>query len=94
MPDLIAAQEPGRFVTAARIAQIVADYRDPKYRTILREAMDYDQSCIPMVTNGKGLWRAQAWFSKKPSLEACLASCSSENFDAATCPCHQIFERK
>lgn len=66
----------------------------PEYRSILREAMNYDPSCIPMVTNGKGLWRAQAWFSRKPSLEACLAGCKSESFDAETCPCNQIFEGK
>ena len=82
------------FYSVADVRRENSDVKVPQYRTILREAMDYDQSCIPMVTNGKGLWRAQAWFSKKPSLEACLASCSSENFDAATCPCHQIFERK
>jgi hypothetical protein len=68
------------------------DVRHPEYRSVLREAVNYDPSCIPMVTNGKGLWRAQAWFSKKPSLEACLAGCKSENFDAATCPCNQFFK--
>jgi hypothetical protein len=39
MPDLIAAKEPKSFVTAQRIAQIVGEYRQPEYRTILREAM-------------------------------------------------------
>ena len=82
------------YVPAAYVKVMNGRLPQPEYRSILREAVNYDPSCIPMVTNGKGLWRAQAWFSKKPSLEACLAGCKSENFDAASCPCNQIFEGK
>lgn len=81
-------------IKAEKVAQINGVAETVQYRSILREAMNYDPSCIPMLTNGKGLWRAQAWFAKKPSLEACLAGCKSENFDAASCPCNQIFEGK
>jgi hypothetical protein len=93
MPDLIAAQEPGRFVTAARIAQIVADYRDPKYRTILREAMsDGGSSCRLQFSNGKGLWLSSDWFSGKKDLKACLSVCANEGFPDALCPCKQFFQ--
>lgn len=82
------------YVPAAYVTVMNGRLSQPEYRSILREPMNYDQSCIPMVTNGKGLWRAQAWFSRKPSLEACLAGCKSEGFGAETCPCNQIFEGK
>jgi hypothetical protein len=64
----------------------------PEYKTILREPVNYDPDCIPMVTNGKGSWRAKAWFSKKPTREACQAACTSDDFDENTCPCKKIFE--
>jgi hypothetical protein len=80
----------GTTLTAAQI-QAENATNQPQYRAILREAVAYDPSCIPMVTNGKGLWRAQAWFSGKPNLEACLAGCKRENFDEITCPCNQFF---
>jgi len=90
-PDDWVRRNKTQRVTAQQIqAENATD--QPEYRSILREPMNYDPSCIPMVTNGKGLWRAQGWFSKKPSLEACLVGCKSENFDSATCPCNQLFK--
>lgn len=66
----------------------------PQYRSILRGPMNYDSSCIPMVTNGNGLWLSKGWFSSKPTLEACLMGCKRENFGEETCPCNQIFQEK
>lgn len=68
--------------------------RRPEYRFILREPIIYDSSCIPMVTNGRGLWLAEGWFKRKPTFEACVAGCMSENFDDNTCPCKHIFKRE
>ena len=68
------------------------DVRYPEYRSILREPMNYDPSCIPMVTNERGLWLAEGRFKKKPSFDACLASCKSEDFDETTCPCNRLFK--
>lgn len=65
-----------------------------EYRSILREPMNYDSSCIAMVTNGKGLWLTQERFKRKPSLDTCLASCKSDDFDETTCPCKQFFKEK
>lgn len=90
-PDEWVRRHATRHVTAAQI-QAENATNQPPYRAILREPVSYDPSCIPMVTNGKGLWRAQAWFSEKPNLEACLAGCKRENFDEKTCPCNQFFE--
>ncbi|MDT8989671.1 hypothetical protein RQP54_02205 [Curvibacter sp. APW13] len=92
MPDLVAEKEPGRVVTAQRIAQIVAEYRQPEYRSILREPINYDPECIPMVTNGKGLWLSEGWFRRKSSLQACLNGCKDESFGDDTCPCKQFFQ--
>jgi hypothetical protein len=82
------------FYSAEDVQKENRDVKYLEYRSILREPMNYDPSCIPMVTNGKGLWLSKGWFSKKPSLEACLAGCRSESFDDNTCPCKQIFEGK
>lgn len=94
MPDLVAAQQDQRFVTAQKIAEIVAQTRQPEYRSILREPVNYDPECIPMVSNGKGLWLSRGWFSSKPTLDACQEECKHENFDDKTCPCNKIFEGK
>lgn len=58
MPDLIAAKEPKRFVTAQRVAQIVGEYRQPEFRSIFREPMTQEQiasNCDELV-NYKGYW--------------------------------------
>lgn len=78
---------------AGEIKQMNAS-SNPVYQGILHEPVNYDPECIPMVSNGKGLWRAQAWFSKRPTLEACQAGCNSEGFDDKTCPCKKIFDEK
>jgi hypothetical protein len=97
MPDLIAAQEPGRFVTAARIAQIVADYRDPKYRTILREAMTEEQinsSCQETFSNGKGRALSANWFKLSKSIAECRRTCQVYEYDSNSCPCSKFFKEE
>jgi hypothetical protein len=81
-------------VSAEQVAALNAGLERPEAKEILREPMKYDPECIPMVTNGKGLWLSKGWFSSKPNLEACLVGCQRENFDEKTCPCNKIFEGK
>lgn len=82
------------YVPAAYVKVMNGRLPQPEYRSILREPVNYESSCILMVTNNKGLWLSKGWFTKKPNLDACLASCKSESFDDSTCPCNQIFEGK
>lgn len=93
-PDDEAKKTGQAVVSAETIKALYAGYPRPEQRSVLRQPVNYDPDCIPMVTNGKGLWRAQAWFSRKPTLEACQAGCKSENFDDKSCPCNKIFEGK
>lgn len=76
------------------VRQLNDELTQPEYKTILREPVNYDPECIPMVTNGKGLWLSKGWFSSKPTLEACLVGCQRENFGEKTCPCNKLFEGK
>lgn len=91
-PDDEARKTKQAIVSAETIKALYSGYPRPEQRTVLREAINYDPSCIPMVTNGKGLWRSKDWFSSKANLEACLAVCKNEKFDTKTCPCRQIFD--
>lgn len=81
----------GTTLTAAQI-QTENTTNQPQYRSILREPINHDPECIPMVTNGMGLWLARGRFSSKPSLEACVAECKRERFEGDTCPCSQLFK--
>ncbi len=82
------------YLSAKDVDSMNAVLRMPELKTVLRAAINYDPECIPMVTNGKGLWLARGWFTKEPTLEACLAVCKREKFDDKTCPCNKIFEGK
>jgi hypothetical protein len=66
----------------------------PERKTILREKINYDPECIPMVTNGKGLWLSAGFFTRIKTLDSCEAACRNENFDEKHCPCNSIFQRK
>jgi len=66
----------------------------PELKTILRETIRYDPDCIPMVTNGKGLWLSAGFFTRIKTLDSCEAACHNENFDDKHCPCNSIFQRK
>lgn len=82
-------------ITADMVKELNGQLTQPEYKTILREPLaNYDPECIEMVSNGKGLWRAAAWFSKRSNLAACEAGCRDEKFDDTHCPCKKLFERK
>lgn len=81
-------------VTTALVKEINRGLEQPEYKTILREPLQYDPDCIPMVGNGLGRWRAAAWFESKPTLEACVNVCRADNFDEKHCPCNGLFQRK
>lgn len=83
-----------RQISAEQVAALNAGLERPESKAILREPIRYDPDCIPMVSNGKGLWLAAALFSKQQNMSACDEICWREKFDAQHCPCKEIFERK
>jgi hypothetical protein len=70
-------------------------YLEPKYKAILREAVANEgSSCIKSDFYGKAGWLSPDWFTRQPSLEACLQFCGRREIEADICPCKTIFLRK
>jgi hypothetical protein len=92
-PDHEAKKAGGSVVSAEAIKALYEGYRQPEYKTILREAMKNagGSRCGEMVGNGKGRWLGIDWFKEQASLEACLDYCAQKDFSAQHCPCNSIF---
>jgi hypothetical protein len=80
-----------RLVDVASVRRLNQSTQPVQLKTILRDPIQYDPECIPMVSNGRGRWRPNAWFEGKPTLESCLSACQSDSYDEAHCPCKRIF---
>jgi hypothetical protein len=93
-PDVDAKKTGESPVSAKTIANMVSEYQQPELKGILREKVNYDPECIPMVSNKKGQWRSTAFFTRLPTLEACELACYQEQFDETHCPCKELFKRK
>ncbi len=83
------------FYTVARVNEENDGIDEGPYKTILKEPItDGGQSnCPNLIRTGDG-WKSIDWFSKKPSLEACLNFCTSEKIDSKNCPCNRLFKGK
>ena len=81
-------------VSATEVAALNEVVRQPELKTILREKINYDPECISMSSNGKGRWRATAWFETKPDIDSCRSACLNDGYDEKHCPCNSIFQRK
>ena len=94
-PDIVVEKMGKSFIAAETIQQIVNDYKQPEYRTILREPTNsMKQGCIKTDYYGKAGWLSPDWFTDQPSLEACLRFCDSKKIDTDHCPCHSVFKGK
>jgi len=82
------------FITTEMIQQIIGGYKQPEYKTILREPIrSAGQGCPKLISYGKqGGWIGLDWFTDQPSLEACLKFCDRKNISTKTCPCNSIFK--
>jgi hypothetical protein len=94
--DTVAAKSASNLITASAIKILNSQSIHAEYKTILREPVlkgEAIQGC-PNLIRVEGGWKSVDWFSKKPSLEACLNFCAKEKVDSKSCPCNQIFEVK
>lgn len=78
-----------RTITAKTIKERNAELRQPELKAIVREQVKVGD--MVLVRTGKG-WKSLDWFTKKPSLEACLSFCDSEKVTSENCPCNSIFK--
>jgi hypothetical protein len=95
-PDTEVKKLGTSFVTAEMIQQIISDYPQPQYRTILREPIPNagGANCPAMVPYGNGGWLGLDWFSDQPTYEACTKFCANKNVSPEHCPCTTLFKGK
>lgn len=93
-PDREAAKHGG-VVSAEAIRKLYDGYKQPEYKTILRESMpNVSGRCGEMVYDGNGGWIGTGWFRDQPSHDACLKFCESKKIGARYCPCEILFKGK
>jgi len=82
-----------RLVKAETIQKLISEYKQPEYRTILREAVKgVESGCVITDYYGKAGWLSPDWFTDQPSLQACLKFCVQRGIVTDTCPCNSIFK--
>ena len=99
-PDDVAKKFGQGIVPAEVIKRITDGYKQPEYRTILREPLERWKPRPPgsnsgrLVRTGDGGWMGMDWFENQPSLEACLKTCAREKVSPQDCPCNTLFKGK
>ncbi|WP_205629818.1 hypothetical protein [Dechloromonas denitrificans] len=90
-----AARDKG-YVSAERVESFNHSLTQPEYKAILRQGVENPEgsSCIKSDFYGKAGWLSPDWFTRQPSLEACLQFCGRREIEADICPCKTIFLRK
>lgn len=94
-PDSEAEKTGQRIVSAETIKALYEGYKQPEFKTILREAYPTAAGgCAEMVPYGNGGWLGLDWFSDQPTYEACLKFCEKKNVRPQNCPCARLFKGK
>ena len=92
MPDIKVEEMGKSLVTAETIQKIISDYKQPEYRTILREPMvKVQEGCGEMVHTNDG-WEGLGFFKSPGSYKACLKYCDQKSVNQQNCPCEKIFK--
>lgn len=91
-PDIEAKKSEGKIVSAEFIRGLHAGYKQPEFKTILREAVSEQRiGCGVMIPYGNGGWLGLDWFSEQPNREACLKFCAVKGVKPMNCPCKTLF---
>ncbi|MEW6427016.1 MAG: hypothetical protein AB1568_03150 [Thermodesulfobacteriota bacterium] len=92
-PDIAVEKSASRFMTAETIKKIISGYKQPEYRTIIREPLAEEKiSCSEMI-RVKGGWLGIEWFTSQPTYEQCLNVCRLKKIDVQQCPCDRLFNK-
>lgn len=91
MPDIKVEESGKRFMSAEMIKAITTEYRQPEYKTILREPYpSASGSCSEMIHTNYG-WEGLGFFKFQKSYEACLKYCDRKGVNQKNCPCETLF---
>lgn len=93
-PDTEVERIGKRLVPAETIQKIISSYRQPEFRSILREAFATAAGgCTEMIQTNDG-WEGLGFFRLKANYEACSKYCVQKDVDQQACPCKKLFEGK
>ncbi|WP_324779519.1 hypothetical protein [Thiobacillus sedimenti] len=79
-------------VPAAVIREENEGYRQPEFKTIVREAVKgAEAGCTEMIKVNDG-WEGLGFFRFQASYEACLKYCDRKDVNQQNCPCNRLFK--
>lgn len=91
-PDIAVEKSGKRFISAEMIKQFIDGYKQPEYKTILREAYpDAAGGCSEMIRTNDG-WEGLGFFKLQRSYEACSKYCDRKGVNQQNCPCEILFK--
>jgi hypothetical protein len=91
MPDIEAEKLGKGLIPAEAINKLIRGYRQPHYRSIIREPISPEEiGCPEMVSDGNGGWLGIDWFSDTPDFETCTKVCEMKNVAPGYCPCKKF----
>lgn len=96
-PDREARKTGQRIVSAETIKKLYESYKQPEFKTIMREAVvgwPSATSCEQMIPYGKSGWLGLDWFSDQPTHEACVKFCEKKGVIPQHCPCTYLFKKE
>jgi len=92
-PDTEVENLGRHFVDAETIKRIATEYSQPEFKAILRDEITMPESgCTKMDYYPNAGWLGPDWFSRQPSLDACLQFCERRRIAAELCPCKDVFK--
>ncbi|MBK9131752.1 MAG: hypothetical protein IPM20_08995 [Gammaproteobacteria bacterium] len=82
------------FVSAEKIEELNSEFKQPEYRSIVREPVKGAgiTKCEQMIPYGKGGWLGLDWFKDQPTYEACMKFCERKGVRKEDCPCETLFK--
>jgi len=92
MPDIVVEKLGTRFVSAAKIREVIDGYTQPEFKAILREAYPSGAGgCSEMIRTNDG-WEGLGFLKHQPSYEACVKYCARKGVNQQNCPCDTFFK--